>query len=316
MSFVKNNKGLEGLIDEYSKLLENFENIIKEKRPRSTIYNTKLGKYLKELNNISSMKNENIAKLIGIVNKYNSINHLFNDNKNIYFKNSDILKIIEGQFTFDETNDKSNDTLFELAMAVRFSLSKKIKSSQINMQTNCDIIVDDHIAVECKYIHSSLRINENIKKAIKQVNVRIKNNEAKYGLIALDLTHICQDDEIYKNVYFIFNMFLENHKKLNRKFSDTDILNSVISDENFVRVIHSYISHVLEIKFLEKFDSSKLNEHTKAIIYQSNSFFLFSYKNASIPIPTRALTYYINENLDDKEKQNIIELIHSLAVGI
>lgn len=315
MSMVENHKDLNKLIQDYKDLLSNLDAILKKIRPRSSIYKTKLNQYMKKLENINSLDENEATKLITIINKYNSIGALLKNN-NVKFNESELIKIIDGSFSFDETNDKANDILFELIIANRFLSRENLQEIQIDMSNNCDLIINNQIAVECKYIHSKSNMVKNIDKAIKQIDKRIFDKQAKYGLIALDLTHICQDESFYNNIQLIYKMFLDENKKLTNLYSEDELLFSVVSNKNFKNSIHAYLNHTFETTFRSSFNPKKLNINTKAIIYQCNFSFSFSDKENIIPISSRNMTFYLNDNLNEEEKKEMENLIHSLAVGI
>ncbi len=182
------------------------------------------------------------------------------------------------------------------------------------MSNNCDLIINNEIAIECKYIHSQSNMIKNIDKAIRQIDKRIVDKQAKYSFIALDLTHICQNEKFYNNVQLIYKMYLEENKKLSDLYSEDKLLDSVISNKNFQKSIHAYLNHTFETTFRSSFDPRKLNTNIKAVIYQCN--FSFSYNEEIIPISSRIMTFYLNDNLSEEEKKEIENLVHSLAVGI
>ena len=45
------------------------------------------------------------------------------------------------------------------------------------MSNNCDLIINNEIAIECKYIHSQSNMIKNIDKAIRQID---KNYRRKF----------------------------------------------------------------------------------------------------------------------------------------
>lgn len=315
MSMIENHKDLNQIIQDYKELLSNLDPILKNIRPRSSILKTKLSQYMKELENINSLDEKESTKLISIINKYNSIGSLLKSN-NVKFNESELIKIIEGSFSFNETDDKANDILFELIIANRFLSRENSQEIQIDMSNNCDLIINNEIAVECKYIHSKSNMIKNIDKAIKQIDKRISDKQAKYGLIALDLTHICQDKDFYNNIQLIYKMFLDENKKLTNLYLENELLYSVVVNKNFKNCIHAYLTHTFETTFRSSFNPKKLNINTKAIFYQCNFSFSFSYNDFTIPISSRNTTFYLNDNLSEEEKKEIESLIHSLAVGI
>lgn len=317
MSFISNKKSFETLKDEYNAFLSYLEPIIKEVRPKSTISSTKLGRYRKKLDKLESLSQDEQHKLIEIVNKLTSLNCLLNNSVNINFKKSDLFKMIEGQFAFDDKDQEYNDTFFELSMALRFAKATNIESS-INMNTICDVIVGDEIAIECKYIHSPKQINENISYAIKQIDKRIASGLAKYGIVALDLSNVIDIEKAKNFSDVLYADFYSGHKRLEK--NEDDVLKSILNDRNFSGILSNYLAHHVEVEFYENLFRfpvmEKMTVNTKAIIFQATTSFSFSNTSRIIPVPVRVMPYFINPKLDEDEKHKIIKNIHSLCSGI
>ena len=92
-------------------------------------------------------------------------------------------------------------------MAVRFfQLSKNNGTpTKINLsESECDVIFDNFFAIECKYIESEKNMENNIKKAISQATDRVDKNQAKYGLVALDLSNIIDIEKINQFSQYVF----------------------------------------------------------------------------------------------------------------
>ncbi len=94
---------------------------------------------------------------------------------------------------------------------------------------------------------------------------------------------------------------------------------SVIQDRNFIKILTSFASHQLEAVFYRNFKKSELSKlsHNKVgVIFQLNISLLFEYQGEVIPIPSRAMSYYINKNINENKRDRVQKLIHSLATGI
>jgi hypothetical protein len=296
---------------------------IKEVRPRTNILNTKLGKIKHDLSDIENQDNDSLAKIIEIVIKYNSINNIFTHN--ITYNKNDLIKIIEGKPDYaQDSNEGYNDHFFELSMAVRFLLSlknsDKNSNAKINLDGVCDIIINDLIAIECKYIHSTSNIIKNIQKAKNQIDKRIADNQAKYGFIALDLSHICPKEKFKEFANYTLNKFIESYEILRTKgHIQGGILKNILDDRNFLKIISSYIMMVVETTLYSELGFSyDLGGNVIAIIFQSNNSFVFEYKDEVYPVPTRGMTYFLNPKLrlTNNKVVEIERFIHSLAVGI
>ena len=319
MSEVISKHNIPEIKQEFEMLLTNLGKVLNDVKSRTNILNTKLGKIKEDLESIEKFDNKEIAKIVEIVIKFNRINDIFNTD--IKFDKKELIKIIEGKYNYsNDSNEHYNDFFFEFSMAVRFLLASKGKNLKINLESDCDIIINDNIAIECKYIHSIKNLVKNIHKAKKQINKRIKDNQAKMGFIALDLSHICSRDKIEEFVDYTFNKFLHNYKYLEekRKITDDEILESIVNNNNFKNVISSYIMNEVEIALYGEIGFSfDIGANTLAIIFQSINSFCFEYKGKIIPITTRDTTYYLNRNIDSDDKvRKVQSFISSLAVGI
>ncbi len=119
MSNIKSRPEIEYMLSEYKLLCSNFESIIKKYNLNTTIEKTKLGFYKRKIDELDySAFNEEYFKLFNIINKLISLNILFNPNINIQINYKDLLKVIEGSNSFDDTNETYNDTFFELDTAI------------------------------------------------------------------------------------------------------------------------------------------------------------------------------------------------------
>ncbi|WP_429953624.1 hypothetical protein ACQXXB_09395 [Aeromonas veronii] len=201
-------------------------------------------------------------------------------------------------------------------MAVRFAVSTG-NMAKINLNTECDVIVNESAAIECKCLHNEARINDNVRKAINQINERITNGQAKYGLVALDLSNVAISETDKKFVYDLFYKFSDNHHKITNL--GASVCEAVLRNRHFISIVRAFLSHCLEAKIYQNLSDAlvkeKMNDNIKAIIYQASTYFIFSYENICIPAPMRIMTYLINPNLTDNEQNEIKEKIHSLEVG-
>ncbi|HDN9022204.1 TPA: hypothetical protein P2I16_004297 [Aeromonas salmonicida] len=317
MSDVTTSHGLLQVKQEFDVLLANLAEVLKEVRPRTNILNTKLGKIKKDLENIENLDKKSIAKISEIVTKFNTINEIFRND--IEFNKKDLVKIIEGKHNYDlDSNDGYNDSFFELSMALRFLLSLKETKPRINLESECDVIINDKVAIECKYIHSLSNIIKNIRKANNQIDKRVENGQAEIGFIALDLSHVCSKDKVEEFAEYTFNRFVDNYRYLEEKRRiSSDILERILVDNNFKKIINSYfMSEVETALYGELGFSYDMGPNVLAIIFQSMNSFCFEYEGRIMPVAVRGMTYFINRDLDDEKTRQVKSYIHSLAVGI
>lgn len=317
MSDVTTSHDLSQVKQEFDVLLANLAKVLKEVRPRTNILNTKLGKIKNDLENIEKLDKKSIAKVSEIVTKFNTINEIFRNN--VEFNSRELVKIIEGKHDYDlDSNEGYNDSFFELSMALRFLLASKEAKPKINLESECDVIVDNKTAIECKYIHSLSNIIKNIKKANDQIDKRVENGQAKIGFIALDLSNICPMDKVEEFAEYTFSKFLDNYQNLETKQRISgDILDKILLDNNFKRIISSYLMSEVETALYGELGFSyDMGPNALAIIFQSMNSFCFEYEGRIRPIAARGMTYFLNRNLNHESARKVQAYIHTLAVGI
>ena len=177
--------------ENFDRLLVHLATLLARTRPRTKIASTKLGKIRKDLSDPERLDSQSMASLMEIVSKYNAINDLFEGG--LIFEDRDVAKIVEGSASYEDDSQQGyNDKFFELSMGVRFWRGiQKIKPEvRVALDGICDVIVDDEIAIECKYAHSAGRLVDNVKKARKQIDCRVSKGSARYGFIALDISNL------------------------------------------------------------------------------------------------------------------------------
>lgn len=327
MSQVSTEFTFENLIESYNQLLTNIQIFLQKNQSTLQVSSTKLGVYKKKLEKILELDNQEIADLIGIVNKYLQLNFfLQEDISNIKFNKENFIKAINGQHILQDTDEKYNNFFFELSLGSRF-IKKYKKSIEIDLDSICDIIIDNKMAIECKYIHSQKKISDNISYAIDQINKRIEDGLAEFGFIAIDLSHIIDKNKIREFAKKMFNDFLLNYEILanqscfSNALQENGLVNSLLKDKKFIGIIQSYISHEMEVIFYNSLKNKTLlkikdNQSIKAVIFQINENFCFEKNGDLFPIPMRAMQYYINQSLSNEEYDSVEKMIHELAVGV
>jgi hypothetical protein len=302
---------------DFQLLLDNLDGVLKRNRPRTKILSTRLGKLKKELESFHDRDRASQAKIADMVMKYNFINKLFGSK--IEYKEEELVKVIEGSFDFSEdSNERYNDTIFELSMGIRFLLSQSGDNHRINLSGTCDVVINDSIAIECKYIHSAANMLKNIKKANEQIDQRVANKEAKCGFIALDLSNIFPRDKVLTFAERTFNRFARNYEylqNLGREFAGP--LDGALKDKNLHNIISSAIMHEVETTFhSEVREPYGMGSNTLAIIIQSSNTFCFAHNGQVAPMPTRGMTYIFNPSLGNELQLKVKQMLHNLAVGI
>lgn len=246
MSNIQTTSSIATIIQEFDFFLNNFEKIVKEEKPSTDISNTKLYKIKEDLLKFDDLDDKSLSKLLETACKYNSINSLFKHDK-CKFNKTDLIKILKGTHDYTaDSNEQYNDFFFELSMGSRFIQAFKNESVTIHLNTDCDVIINNDIAIECKYIHSSSKIITNINKAKKQIETRIKDGLAQSGFIAIDLPHVYPHQKVNKFVQYTFNKFLENCEIFKDKIPG-NLVKIITDNKHFQNIIQTYISHELEV---------------------------------------------------------------------
>ncbi|PRD16521.1 hypothetical protein [Pantoea coffeiphila] len=317
MDGVKTSHGLESAQADFDLLLNNLTKVLAEIRPRTNILNTKLGKLKEDLSNIEELDSLSLSKVAELVVKYNAINSLFVNN--IQYDKNDLIKIIEGKADYSiDSNEKYNDYVFELSMGIRFFKAFKGQPVKVDLNGVCDVIIDGIIAIECKYIHSIQRLKENISKAKKQIECRVNDKQAEFGFVALDLSHVYDHKKVQDFANYTFEHFVRNYEILKgRNRIEGDVLESIINDNNFNKIISSYMMNEVETSMYAEIGFSyDLGKDVLAIMFQVMNSLVFEYQGKKRPTIIRGLTYFINSDLEKEKYLSIKSFLSQLQVGI
>lgn len=317
---IKKDHAIEDLIADFDKLLCNLNKILEEIKPKTNIKSTKLWRIRQDIEKISDLTPHQAQKLCEIIAKYNSINLLF-DNKSVAYNKGDLIKIIEG--SADYTKDSAEhytDTLFELSMGARFASSPLLDDydKKINLKGPCDIIINNLIAIECKYIHSKSNLEKNIQKARRQIEKRVRDKEASFGIIAIDLSNVSPKEKIKSFANFVLDEFICMYEKINfNEAEDKGILHRIISDKNYYKIISAYeMTQIETIFFSEVSPNYNFGEDVLAILIQSNNSITLEHKNEMQICAARGMTYRLTKDFSQQDEITIKKIIHSLTVGI
>lgn len=329
MSFVTSKHNINEVKSNFDEVCDFLQELLDKIGKKTSIKATKLNQYKKQLDNITNENIENYAKTLHIIQRYNYIVLTIKNNRNYFdFKEEVLIKIIEGTSEIDDLKGQSNHLLFELEMAVRFFQLSKNNGTPVKINlsdSECDVIFDDFFAVECKYIESEKNMSNNIKKAISQAIGRVDKSQAKYGLVAVDLSNIIDIKKIDKFSQYIFSDFYSKMKELSKNSYASEITNGniellVIENPHFQKIIEYFVASELEYCFYKNISSDilkKLGNDMKvmAIIYQYKNIFLFKNENGLIPINNRSLGYCISDFLPKREYDLLENFIKGLVTG-
>ncbi|MFI8035746.1 hypothetical protein ACH8I4_17990, partial [Acinetobacter sp. ABJ_C3_5] len=150
-------------------------------------------------------------------------------------------------------------------------------------------------------------------------------NLAKVGIVAIDLSNLFDRKEVIDFSKKVFDRFAYHHEILNKqgiKYGELPKVSSVIKEnQNYIKVVRSYLQNEMEVVFLRSVTNKvmeKMHKDTKvkAIVYQVGFGIGFEYKDEKVATSIRCMSYYINQNLNESEKEEIQTLIKLLEVGL
>ncbi|AZL68722.1 hypothetical protein [Pseudomonas oryziphila] len=320
MSFVYGRKSFVEVAEDFARLLDEFQRLLVKHGSNTNVRNTKLGFYERQLKEISSLPNQDAAMLASIVTRYNLLNRLFPRPENIKIKDADLMKLLEGASDLQEKGQEYNDTFFELSMALRFLPSEKA-TVNLDMTTICDVIVNEELAVECKYLHGIKGLRPNLSKGLKQLDERVEKKLASYGFVALDLSALVDHQKIWNFAQSVFSEFLGVYAKLEErnKLAAGGILQHATKDKNFEKIISSFVSLQIESIFygeLGDHEVEKMSKHCLGVLFQCSVDLVFEHDEELLPVSIRAMNYFINPSIPASQHDEIRHAIKNLASGI
>ena len=164
----------------------------------------------------------------------------FNELKNHQIPRAKLVEILKGPFLPKDEDPKaqnihSRNTLFELQIAAKFN-NAGIEVIGFN---DIDFILDEQqFNAQCKRIHSLKRIEENVQKAYKQIQSRLKNNENHKAIICISIDKLSQKDgkilrvkeskDITPELVRITSDFIETYKKYWQNFIDIRLIATLV----------------------------------------------------------------------------------------
>lgn len=245
---------IDELVNEMKELISFYEEHFDYKKIRSS----KIQKWIKCVDdpNIETIER---FKYFFQIRQYVRALQTFKDNSD-RIKKDTITKMLSGGHS--SKNDRSSDYFFEIDMARRFVNREDFEN--INLNENTDIIFkssccDAEIFIECKNINSDKSFEEHIRKANKQLTLKldeIKNfHKNGLGIIAVNLSNIFNFNEYYELLSPIMDNFIKHHNDIGN--NDIDIL----SDKNFERIFSAILQGLLEFKFREMFKKFENNDY-------------------------------------------------------
>ena len=321
MAFTINNRRYEDELGRFTALLEKLQEFLKQSGSNLVVRSTKLGGYERKLRDIGLLGARDAAGLTEIMSRYNQLDAIFLEDSKVKFKAGDLHSILEGQTVLHDLKEDYNDIFFELSMAVRCAASFP-GIATIDMTSICDVIVDEKIAIECKYLHGKKGLRDNVAKGLAQLDQRVDAGLAKAGFVAIDVSALLDKDKIWEFAQGVFDCFLSSNEKLCKigRLEQDEILVQIASDSNFQSIITGFVAHQAEFVFWSNFGRSEIEKMTAncyAVIYQySNAFCFDDERDGRLPIPFRGTGYCINPMFSGEAKGGIEKYIHSMAPGI
>lgn len=315
MSFVEKEYTFEGIKASFEILLENLERDFSKIKNDYNIRKSKMWKIKKDLDNFDNLDEKTKYYVLDIVFKYLPINQLFI--KNIAYDKHELYKTIGGSYCLELDNKAEyNRFLFEFTTALSFALGYK-KSEKINMIGQSDVIINDEMVIECKYINSHNKIQTRVSECIKQIITRVTNEEAKFGFIALNVSELIDSNDIQIFVDFVLLRYLEKYKRIYTDYNPEQLLKTISADNNFQKIITSYVMNDAETVVYSKLRPPiRMPENIKGMIFQAQLQIILACEDERLPIPIRGKTYHLNHDLPEDKYHEFSVMIHKLAVGI
>ena len=209
-----------------------------------------------------------------------------------------------------------NHSLFEFTTALNFAIGYE-KAQSISMIGQSDVIINNEMAIECKYISSHNQIKKRFTKCIIQINTRVENKEAKFGFIAFNVSELIDLNDIQSFVDFLVLRYIEKYKKIYKNYNSEQLLKIIAEDKNFQKIVTSYLMNDAESVIYSKLRLPlRMTENVKGMIFEAQLQITLSCKDASLPIPIRGKSYHLNHDLSQEEYKKYAVMIHKLAVGI
>ncbi len=256
----------------------------------------------KELLDLGSEQSLKYINNIPAIVKLCSIIHVLDgDCKfNHHIKNH-LKELIKREVNKKDEDQTYQNRLFEFSMASRFL--ENVNSYNVDLSTDCDIIIDKDIAIECKYVHGENKLEDNIKKARRQLYKRITDDKiAKRGIIAVDLSNLLSSE---------FNR-IEN---INIGFSSKEEMLSTFKQCYSKILINEMVNRINKIARDKIFGDSNNTITVQAILLQSFNFIIIDFKDSYIPFISRILHPIYNPLLSEEDKLKLKPIIKSLEVG-
>ncbi|HFN6477748.1 TPA: hypothetical protein ACHFX9_001248 [Citrobacter farmeri] len=308
-----NNKELDLVKAEYLKFTEFLCSVIGENKFKKS----KFWFYQKQLSDFSKLDLVSQSKLLAVINKYGRLMPIFSGDMD--FLKHNLLKLVSGSHSFSNLEEEHNDFYFEFDMALRYLLCKEQKN--INITSECDVIIDDDIAIECKFLHGESGFEQNIRKANNQIITRIEDGLAKRGFISIDISHLVSKKEIQDFIDSIFIEFLEQYKNLGVSIKDAQ--SQIPHNKNFKKIVQGYVNQKIEYyyhKAKNTYVQFNLDSKVIGVFYQYEDVFLLDSDEYATCLPIRIGCYDMNDkyilNNPSIDKDELKKEFHSLATGI
>lgn len=321
---VKKDKKLSDMVKEYEVLLGKIQSKMDDIGAIVQINNTRLAKGLYELkkymSSSSGYSDSEILSIFGYVNKILFLNELFED-ENISFDFNELRKVLTEKKGVEELNQEYNNTYFELSMAIR-AAKLSGKKSLIEMKTICDVIIDNDMAIECKYLHSMKKVRENIKDAFAQINQRVESGMASRGFAALDVTFLCSTNRIKKFADDTMNYYIHNMNNI--RMSVEDKFDLIIENKNFIKTVMAYAGNEAaviiadKLDFLRKDKPSLFDRHSdylKGVTCQYFNSIFIEHGEYYKPVQLRVMEPIINPKLSEEDNNAFIDYIKPFSTG-
>ncbi|MDM3329604.1 MULTISPECIES: hypothetical protein [Citrobacter] len=326
---VKNVHHRDQILKRFHNLICRLQEASIQRNKNSNIMNTKFGYYYDLLNkyineNTSTLSDNDLLELFGLVTRFNELDYLFTKDCKIQYNTSDLIEIIEGEKNINDGSHNYNDKFYELSMAIRFAKGHDT-SAKVDMKTICDVIIDNKVAIECKYLHSRSKnsVRANLKKSLEQVEKRINTGLASEGFSAINATNVCNKERIKSFANNTLKMYMESFENIH--LSKKEIFDNCCSNRNMISSICSYATHEASVIIHESLDFfrndkpvlfERFSNKVYAVVFQVNDCIWLEYEEFYAPVQIRGLEPVFNPQITNDEKSTVMYNLKKLAIGI
>jgi hypothetical protein len=258
---MKNSKIKENLklINDYK---NSAENLLKKFDAKST-FNEKVTKIYNEINNLITIENDNLIKVINLIDEINNYGNLLNIKSNldnlVSSINSDLITINNFYTLANDFVISNNEDIINLEK-INIDASTFFNNSKIAENINSINNLKDSAEKLIKNFDNNSLLNDKVNKIYNDINDIVTNGNELYKNVVNTINDI---NKIYLNKKnkFLSNEIYDNEKK-------------VKSDEEMLRIIQDKEIMNLKLEQEQEFQLKKNQSNTTLYIIIGVALFL------------------------------------------